>query len=244
MSNNTSLQQYKSDKLAELKALTDRIEDYFDEYTNPDPEGGFFYINTIRKDVNGWVKPNMDKLCHSKQDVDVLFNWKEAYYQNILLKFRKKELEKFRTLKYNPGRGEYVKSAKQQQENNNLAANDKKYSKANVTKLHQLFRDLQNREHERVQKERKAARNSKKARNSSRSGVSTSNRGVSTLNRAKSIRNATASAAARSSGKPFQTGRFSVTPQAFGRKIRRRGTKRRQAKRGRRGSKKKGRSRK
>jgi len=237
MSNNTSLQQYKEKKLAELKALIERINTFIVDYGSPTDK--YFDINHYRGEVGGWVKQNMDKLCRSKQDVDIVFNWKEAEYQNILLNYRKKKKKKLETFGGDETENHRTGISVKKRYNNSLAADYKKYSDANVKELYEPFRGLQNREFVRVQKERKAARNSKKARNSSRSGVSTSNR-------VKSIRNATASAAAQgsapaqaSSTKHEQKGRFLVVSRgAYGRKIRRRGTKRRQAKRGRRGSKK------
>lgn len=242
MNNNSNLQQYKREKLSELKTLTNQIDKYFQKLGKPDPKQRFFPINDYRKEVNDWIKVNMDKLCRSKKDVDTVFNWKEAEYQNLLLMFRKKEIQKYRKRRYNHGRGEYVKTAEQEQENNNVARNDEKYSKANVTKLHKFFRELQNREFERVKRERRAAKSSQKAqKNSTRNSVSTQSR-------VRSIRNASASAAARSSSaaqlssmKYEQKGRFLVS-RADGRKLRRHQTKRRQAKRKQRGSKKKGRS--
>ena len=87
MNNNFSLEQYKKKKIAELKDLGEQILKYHDDLPGGGPNGTGMYKNqpwlpyNFKNNNVDWTIRQINNICYTKEDVDIIFKWKEAEFK-------------------------------------------------------------------------------------------------------------------------------------------------------------------
>lgn len=218
MNSNSSLEQYKKIKIAELNGLRDTILNYNKKLYGSGPNGTGMYKNAqwlpynFNRDVY-WIIDKISTICENKKDVDTAFNWKEAEYKQMITVYKKRE-RKQKGWKINPGTEKPILTAN----NHAIADNEAKYTNKVIDDYKLKYLEIQYKAHEKLMEERRKIREARKAAKNAQAKnkktLKTNTGLVSTASRVNRIRSSTASARAAVKSTAALSAKASSVPPA------------------------------